>query len=192
MPAKPKAYKSKATRFYFRVRILGLGFFALALAACLPVGSVTRDFSAFQTYQFRQTPALGFCVNTKQVYSAEIAQKADGAMIFSHSSLVVAGQNPEQCDDGFPAEEGCMKPKDQPTRTLNQEERDRVNSVFSSVSYYKKPDPICRELAIDPCRIETHSWDSKGLSDYFCGGNRISEEQGAIMQKLLADLQAGG
>lgn len=167
-------------------------FFALTLAGCLPGDVTTRDYSTFQTYQFQQTPGLGFCADKNLVFSAKITREADGTMAFDHSLLVLAGPDPEQCEDGVAAQEGCLKPKPQPSRTLSNQEADQVRATFANVDFYKRPDPICRQIAIDPCVIERHSWDTHELSDFVCGADRLGEDQRADIRELLSSLRDGG
>ena len=189
MPSAPQAIRPVWSR---RPRILGLCFLTLTLAGCLIGGLTLRDYSSFQSYQFKQTPGLGFCGDIDRVFSAEISRDADGAMTFAHSILTVAGRDPTQCDGGVAAEQGCLRATAQATRLLSQQEADRVAAVFSNVKFHKNPDPICRELAVDPCLIERHSWGDTELSDYICGADRIGDEQKAQLRNLLTDLRSGG
>ena len=189
MSADTKTIERFATRLYCSAKRLGLVGVALTLAGCFPGSITTRDYSTFQSYQFQQTPALGFCADKDRVFSAEITREADGSMAFAHSVLVLAGPNPEQCENGVAAQEGCLRPKSQPTRTLSSQEADQVTAVFADVNFYKRPDSICRQLAVDPCVIERHSWDIEELSDYICGANRLNEEQGTDIRQLLSHLR---
>ncbi|WP_127748993.1 hypothetical protein [Parasedimentitalea marina] len=110
-------------------------------------------------------------------------------MAFVHSVLVFSGPDPEQCEDGVAAQEGCLRPKPQPSRTLSSQEASQVSAVFADVDFYKDPDPICREIAIDPCVIERHSWDADELSDYICGADRLGEDQRTDIRELLSSLR---
>ena len=79
----------------------------ITVAACLPGGETSKDFSAFQTYQFEQTPGLGFCADPDQVFSAQIIREADGGMSFAHTVLDLVGTDPEACGDDIAAQPGC-------------------------------------------------------------------------------------
>ena len=124
------------------------------------------------------------------MFSAEITKAADGTLEFAHSILMVAGPDPEQCDGGVAAEEGCLRPQAQAIRPLDKSETDQVNAVFAEVTYHRKPDQICRELAVDPCMIERHAWDARELSDYFCGADRLTDNQRTDIRKLLTGLRS--
>lgn len=189
MSATTKTIRRFATRSCRGARRLGLVFLTLTLAGCLPGFITTRDYSTFQTYQFQQTPGLGFCADKDRVFSAEITHETDGTMVFAHSILVLAGPNPEQCEDGVAAQEGCLRPKPQPTRTLSSQEANQVIAVFAEMKFYKRPDRMCRQLAIDPCVIERHSWDTEELSNFICGANRLNDEQGTDIRQLLSQLR---
>jgi len=78
-------------------------------------------------------------------------------MAYGHSVLVLSDPDPEQCEDGVAAQEGCLRPKPQPSRTLNSQRASQVSADFADVDFYKKPETICRQLAIDPCVIDEHS-----------------------------------
>ena len=191
MSANHNTFGVFGSRAFCKAKSAGWVVSAWMLAGCLPGEVTTRDYSTFQTYQFGQTPGLGFCASKDRVFSAEITRATDGTMTFDHSVLVLAGPDPEQCEDGVAAQEGCLRPKPQPTRTLSRQEADHVSSVFADVKYYKRPDSICRQLAIDPCVIERHSWDTEELSDYICGANRLNEDQGTDIRQLLSQLRDG-
>ncbi len=186
-----EALKNSAASLPVKAKTLSLLCLVLALTGCFPGGVTSRDYSTFQTYQFEQTYGLGFCADSENVFSAKITRGIDGAMEFSHSVLALVGPNPEKCEDGFPAEQGCFHPKSQPSRMLAQQEADRVSSVFADVNYHKQPDKICRQIAIDPCMIERHAWDDNALSNYVCGSDRLSEEQSTAIRTLLIDLRDG-
>lgn len=191
MSANHNTFGVFGSRAYRKARCAGLVVPALMLAGCLPGEVTTRDYSTFQTYQFEQTPGLGFCASKDLVFSAEITRAADGTMAFGHSVLVLAGPDPEQCEDGVAAQEGCLRPKPQPSRTLSSQEAEQVSATFADLDYYIGPDPICRQLAIDPCVIERHSWDADELSDYICGADRLGDDQRNDIRQLLSQLRNG-
>lgn len=172
-------------------RFLAIAAVSLSVSGCIFNTVATRDHANFENYTFRQTAGLGFCSNPDSVFSAEISRKADGSMTFAHTMLAPDGNDPSQCEDGVANDTACFRPKAQPDRTLNRQEAERVTSVFSSVDYFSRPDPLCRELAVDPCVIERHAWDGRELSDYFCGSDRLSDDQAREIRALLADLKAG-
>ena len=175
----------------FRPYGLVIGIASLALTACFSGFLVNANYSGFTTYNFEQTPALGFCGNIETVFSAEIQRQSDGTMTFSHSTLQLDGPDPEQCEgeNAVAHFEGCFRPVVQPTRSLAPDEIDQIVTLFSEIKYNRKPDPVCRELAIDPCMIEKHSWDKDELRDYICGANRISKEHKTEIHKLLSYLE---
>ena len=84
-----------------------------------------------------------------------------------------------------------MRPEAVAPRTLSNKESELITDAFSDVNYHKRPDRICRQLAIDPCLIERHAWDAKELSDYVCGADRLSDGQRSEIRNLLANLQSG-
>ena len=185
-------------RFARRKPVLSLGCGALAIALVLvattlfSADNVTRDFSAFETYEFKQTHGLGFCSDPDRPHSAKITRNADGTMAFSHALLALAGTDPEQCDGGVATDDGCLRPNDQPPRQLSPQEADQVTAVFAQTTYHRRPDPLCREYGIDPCMIERHVWDGKELSDFLCGSDRLTGEHDTRMRDLLIDLKSGG
>jgi len=192
MSDKPKIARAVAILYSRRTRTLGAAFLTLAVAGCFSGGLTSRDYSTFQTYRFEQTAGLGFCGDKDRVFSAEISRQPDGTMAFKHSVLALAGPDPEKCEDGVAAEGGCFRPKALPSRPLNSQETDRVSTIFADVDYHRSPDRICRQIAFDPCMIERHTWDTKALSDYICGNDRLSNEKSTEISKLLSDLRARG
>lgn len=193
---KLKSFVGAVIGFVRSNRILSIGIAAVILTPTIMAffsgDTVTRDYSKFEAYSFKQTHGLGFCGDPDRPYSANIVHLADGTLGFSHSVLVLAGTDPEQCEGGTATNEGCFRPEEQPQRQLSQIEADQVAAVFAQTTYHKSPDPICREYGIDPCMIERHAWDGEELSDYICASNRLSAEQDAKLQDLLIDLQSGG
>lgn len=173
-------------------RVLATALLALALAGCFPGDLTSQDYSSFQAYSFRQAPGLGFCGDTDRVFSSQITRTDEGAMMFASSILALAGPDPTDCEDGVAAQEGCFRSKVLPPRTLRAAEANKVEAIFSKISYHRNPEKICREIAFDPCLIDKHAWDGEELSDYLCGRDRLGEEQSIALRELLSDLHRGG
>jgi len=162
------------------------------LSACFWSNSVTsRDLSGFETYTFGHRPGLGFCANPDALFSAQVTRAADGTMTLASEGLALAGPDPEDCEDGVPDQRGSFMPEPLGKRSLSGAEVADVTAVFTKVSFHKNPDPICRELGIDPCVIRTHVWDDLGLSDFICGSNRVSVDQAKALAGLLGRLASG-
>ncbi|OSQ51351.1 hypothetical protein [Marivita geojedonensis] len=164
---------------------------AVVVSGCVFDKLKTQDYAGFETYKFWQTPGLGFCSDPEQVFSAGLTRGLEGGMRFSHSNLVLVSDDPSQCDNGISGELGCYEPEAQPDRQLTRQEATRVSEVFAKVDYFKRPDPICKDLAIDPCVIERHAWDGDEYSDYLCGADRLSDDESSEIHKLLSDLKSG-
>jgi hypothetical protein len=195
---KLKARIGVIMRFARGNRIVSLAIVVIAIVSGRALATfftgdiVTRDYSQFTTYEFKQTHGLGFCADTDRPHSAKITRGSDGTLAFTHAVLALAGTDPNNCDDGFAADEGCFHPVDRPERLLTQLETDRVAAVFAQTTYHKRPDQMCREYGIDPCMIERHNWDGAEISDFICANDRLSAEHDTKMRDLLIDLQGGG
>jgi hypothetical protein len=164
---------------------------AFTVTGCIPDKITSQNVSDFGVYTFKQTAALGFCANPELLFSANITRAQDGTMTFAHSTLERVGTDNSQCGDTFEGYDGCYAPKSKPTRTLSPKEALKVGAVFSEVSFFKRPDPICREVGIDPCNIERHTWDGSEKNNFICGADRLSVMQAQDLRNLFFDLQEG-
>lgn len=158
------------------------------LTGCFPFnGPVSKDYATFSRYTFAQTPGLGFCGDTTTVFAARIDRTDDGTMTYTATRLHPNGQSSEACDD-VPTEQGCMSPRDEAPRALTAAMASRVTAAFADVAVHPGPEKICRTIAIDPCRIDRHSWDDTTHSDYVCGADRLDTEQSRALLDLLTSL----
>ncbi len=192
MPLALALVRPHGTSLFRKTRNTALLAGASALGACFPSDLSTRDYSAFQSYQYEQSHGLGFCPDTDRVFAAEITRAPDGVMSFAHSVLVKTGPDPEDCADGVAVQAGCFAAHAKPSRVLSPQEAGNVEAAFADFQYHKDPDSICQELAVDPCVIEQHVWDGVAFNDYICGVNRVSDEQRASIRNLLSVLRDGG
>ena len=61
--------------------------------------------------------------------------------------------------------------------------------MFADVTYNPQPDRRCRDMAIDPCLIERHAWDSDAFTSFICGSNRLAAPQRTLLRSLLSSLR---
>ena len=178
------------TFFSPRVALAVSGAAMLSLTGCFPFGgTVSRDYTVFNTYTYKQTSGLGFCGSSDGVFAATIDRASDGTMTYAATVLRPNGKSNEACgDDEFPTETGCMVPQQQSPRTLSPTAADQVTTAFAQIAVERGPEAICRTIALDPCRIDRHTWDHNSHSDYVCSADRLAADQSQSLITLLNSL----
>ena len=188
----------------------GRAWFALASLCAFVTGCTAqsgdgegvdvRDFSEFIEFAFSRDPGLGFCPLFDAVFDVTILLNEDGQYVASISALVGGVAGEDECLDslgGVPIEDiwvldgepvECAVLTQYPELTLTAEQADAVIVVFSEV-VLSGPDPFCSGGSIDPCRIDTFTFDSFEVSTYPCGDLRIPGSQASLITDLLEDLR---
>ncbi len=165
---------------------------ATLLSGCLGCDQ-TEDYSGFNRVAFEQGAGLGFCPDTETVYTAVIAQSGPDAFTFNATVLQAQpGEDVETCSTGLQAESGCLEAVALPPRSLSSEELAQVRTVFANVTVEPSPDPMCKVMGIDPCRILSFQWDDNEHNDFVCSANRLESEQAVAIVDLLSALRDGG
>lgn len=162
----------------------------LLVAACDPNRIELQDYSDFTSYEFAQGAGLGFCADPSTAFAVSIERRGSDEFSFGASVLRSSPASDDECPSGIYSDEGCMAVEALPPRPLSGPEVTRMKAVFSALRILPEPDPQCKVLGIDPCRIDRHRWDAASHDDYVCSANRLPYEQAEGLQDLLSDLLA--
>lgn len=162
----------------------------LFVAACDPNRLEHHDYSDFSSYEFSQGIGLSFCPDPSMAFTASIDKRSDEALYFGASVLRPTPTGDDDCPSALYADEGCMTVEALPPRRLNAAEVADVVAAFSALEILPEPDPQCKVLGIDPCRIDRHSWDSASHDDYVCSADRLPAAQSERLLSLLSGLLA--
>jgi hypothetical protein len=154
----------------------------------------TLDLSGFNEFHFERTHGLGFCPPLDAVYAASL-HTLGGRYTLDMSILVEGQQAVDSCVPTLPSEVDCATIRTLPPRALTDSEIQSMREVFGAVRVFPESDAICRQFIVDPCLINTASWDTLHLQDYVCsGGNRMDADQvssiGAFLEELRSPSQS--
>jgi Dockerin type I domain len=144
------------------------------------------DLSAFREFQFRRDPGLGFCPPLPHAVFAVSLRRVDVGRYELHPCVLEEGRvGIDNCLSGV-FSVPCAVVREQPGRILTEAEVRQVQQAFSRVSVFDVPDPICEDIAIDPCLINVARWDDFQVTDYVCtSSERLQAEQMAAIIALL-------
>lgn len=155
----------------------------LALEGCAAV----RDFSDFSHFALNRGSGFGFCPGLG-VYRAALEQVA-GGLRFTRSILVPGTPGVDLCLNGIYGTD-CFSVRPDADRLLTRDETEQMRAAFAAVALYNGPDPFCVYGFIDPCVITSFAWDDAWAADFACTSPRVTGEQQARLETLLASLPA--
>jgi hypothetical protein len=155
----------------------------LALEGC----SAVRDFSDFSHFALSRGSGLGFCP-MPGVYRTALEQ-ADGGIRFTRSILVPGTPGVDLCLNGIYGTD-CLSVRPDADRLLTPDETAQVRAAFAAVALFNGPDPFCVYGFVDPCVITSFVWDDAWASDFACTAPRVTGEQQARLESLLASFPA--
>lgn len=171
------------------VTILALGL--VFVAGCIPGGNDTavKDLSDFESFQFAQTPALGFCPSLTDPLRAAINRSDNGEYVLSMSILELRASAEDVClervEQGLQVPLECTKETILDDRVLAADEISNILEVFSEITVMG-PAPVCFIAFIDPCRISEYSWDTFNVTDFLCSDTNIQDDS---ILSLLRELR---
>jgi len=145
------------------------------------------DLSVFRQFSFSRGPALGFCPPLDAVYSASIVVNPGGLLELSMSILREGLVDQDVCVGNLVVP--CATATQMEARTLTAAEAASVVAAFSQVAVDDNWDPVCDEMAIDPCIINQFSWDVFFATDFECSVPRLPPEQARTLISLLEGLR---
>lgn len=134
--------------------------------------STVEDFSGFTNFRYEQMPGLGFCPMAGELLNAEIIRNEEGDYTFSGNILdSISAPTPDCPAD--PDTGACVTSHAISARPLTDAEVAAMRSVFSAVTLSGEPEPICEQIAIDPCVVRTATWNIVSFTDFPCTTNRV-------------------
>lgn len=148
------------------------------------------DLSVFREFEFRRDPALGFCPPLPHAVFAASLRVNDADRYELHPCVLEEGRvGIDNCLPGV-FSVPCAVVREQPGRTLTEAEVRQVQQAFSRVGVLDEPDPICEQIVIDPCLINTARWDDFEVTDYVCAqSDRVGGDQMTSIIALLDGLR---
>jgi len=157
-----------------------------AYPPCEPV-STPRDFTAFTAFETRQNPAFGYCPDLERPYKVVIVKKDGGYAV----TITTLRNGVFGVDDCLPQVRGseCHVPVEEPERLLTPEETGALLELFSAVEVFAERDTICFCIAIDPCRVDTFTWDGEEISAFPCSAPRVGDGQASKLLEFLSSLR---
>lgn len=152
-----------------------------ALSGC----TATRDFSAFERFEFVRAGGAGFCPTPGALVAAALYPR-DGALVVARTRTVAG--TPPHC---LPDAEGCVALRREPCRRLTATEIDRVGSAFEAITMFTGPDPDYLITWPEPCVITKVTWDDRRVDDYPHSDDRLSGAEIARLVTLIESLDDG-
>lgn len=148
----------------------------------------------FVHFTFARKPALGFCVQPGDLFTAELA--ADPAAppdaadyILSVSILQEGVRGQDECIDGYWSEVDCLKVTPLPARVLTAAQTQTVVPALWRAVAEQEPGRHPQCPVIDPCQIHVFTWDDLRLSDNPCDAPRLTFESAQVIIDLLDDVR---
>ena len=140
-----------------------------------------ENFSRFETFEFARQSALGFCPPVGELFDVSVSRGVLGTTTFRWSIL----RDRTGCEDPF---SGVCANRDQFARTLTADEVAKLRDAVRVVKVFQKQPAFCKDVAVDPCLVNSFRWDDVAVTDFECHTPILRRDEVQRLLGILNDL----